>query len=445
MKTTIKIKNCKVIEDMIVEIDYYNSILLVKGSNGKGKTTFKDIIVGMHQAKMPFTEPITTGKNEMIIEAIGIIGADGQQYIARLTQQKGKDAKWKLIGPDGKDIKKLEEYRKVFQYQDFNAEEFMRMSLNAKGKEDQKRLFFSLLDEEVKKAYEIASLEEKNAYDDRHLAGKEMERLQKVVDSFVITDEEKTIIEYKEESKKTYQELLDQKSAMGKTISDYEYAVKEKASLHKLVDDKITIHTSNIKRIELLKQELAMLEKSTKDLYNDITKTRQMADAIIIKEPPLTQELDARIAKGKGIIEKTNALEAKVKEYNNNVERLKTASTEHKKHDTLVEKFRTTKSDIIKNSKFPVKELTWDDEKGLMYEELSFNEKQISTAQAWRIGARIAMAINKCPLLCLGTLKDLDKKSLNEIKTLAKDMGYTVLLEEVSFEETELSIEPLID
>lgn len=441
---TIKLKNCKKIEDKEITFDTDQSVYLIKASNDCGKSTLKDVLVAMQTASVPFTEPITYGKDEMSIDAIGILGADKRPYVAQLLQKKGKPAKWILIDEEGKKITKLEEYRRVFQYTDFNAEDFMRKSLNAKGQKEQKELFFSLLDDDSKNKYEIAELEEKVSYDNRTLANADVDRLDKIVKSYVITAEDKVLLTQAEEAKKLLAELEAERLALSDKQAQKTIAEGKKRSLTDSIEMSKANIATNITRIASLQREIDSLTKVNTEAAVSIAAMQKDHDAIVIPKVPLTQEIDARIVKGKDIVEKIKTIEDAAKKHADNKAEHTTAYNKWKELDNSVTKHRKEKESIIKNSKFPVKELTWDSEKGLMYGELSFNEKQISTSLAWKIGARIAMAINKAPMLILGSANDLDKESRKEILSLAKENGYQFILDEVQMEKSELSIEPMI-
>ena len=95
--------------------------------------------------------------------------------------------------------------------------------------------------------------------------------------------------------------------------------------------------------------------------------------------------------------------------------------------------------DIIKQSKLPDTKLRLT-EKGLMYDNLSFEEGQISKAEAMLIGAEIQCIINKVPLLLIGSAGDLDNENLNKMLELAKRYNKIMIFDKVLKEKSDLTI-----
>ena len=106
-------------------------IYFISGPNNTGKTSFKDAFAIIQSGKNDISEPVTRGESEGFIET-KIPGADGRMYLIRHDFTDGKN-KFVAIDEDGKKISSVGEFRKLFNYTHFTAEEFFLELIGTRG------------------------------------------------------------------------------------------------------------------------------------------------------------------------------------------------------------------------------------------------------------------------------------------------------------------------
>lgn len=411
-------KNFKKLQDNSFTLQGSN-IYFVRAKNGAGKTTFKQGLEALQMAKLDADQPITIGQTEGSIEAINLLGADGKKYTARCEMTQ-KGTKFIVIDEEGKKISSVTQIRDIFKYHHFTAEEFMQMSLTAKGRDEAKKLFLSLLSEEDGKKYEYASLKEKESYDKRTSLKAQLDQYVLLTDTNKVSAEEVARLA----SLPVAKEML---AGLEKQIIEADL-IKQKIDFRdeqkKELQEKINANNEKIKKLQLENDGFA-IQLAT--LNEDTT------------EPVVVDEIKARVEKGKVVVSDLEAIEKKKEKFDEYSKLRDEKNKEWKDMDALVEKYRKDQDDIIQTSQMPVKDLRLTD-KGLMYGALSFTEAQISKAQAMLIGAEIQCAISDSPILVMGSANDLDDTSLAAMEEIAVKNNRIMIFDEVYSEQVEVNV-----
>ena len=412
-----------------------NYIYFISGSNDKGKSSFLQAIKALHTAKLDIDQPVTIGEENGSIEAINLVGADGKRYIVRATFDKSGDAKFVAIDEEGKIVKSVNQIRNIFKYNTFTAEEFMQMSMSAKGKEEAKKIFLSLLDEEQAKAYELSTLLEKQYYDKRTNLNATVKQLTEIEKGYELTDDQMYLISVRQVNFDKLKELEEEYSGIAVAIEKQKGIAEKIAHADKSIETNISDIAKSEQQIKQLQDHIKILNKATEEL----NKSREELVKLQTSDVPNADVLKQRIQTGKEKIAEIDALVLRKKSYDEVKAKRVVNHDEWEKTDAAVQLERDKQDDIIKNSKNPVKDLRLTDD-GLMLGELSFKENQVCKSKAILTGARIQCAINDSPLIVIGCANDLDNESLKEMEAIAKEYGKTMLMDFVEREESELKV-----
>jgi len=427
----LKFHNYKKLKDNSFSLkDSY--IYFIEGSNGTGKTTIKDALKSLQIATPIGPQPCTIGEKEGFVEAINLVGADGKRYIIKYTFGYGK-SKFIAINEDNKKISSVNEIRNIFRFTNFTADEFMNMSLSAKGREDIKKIFYSILTDESAKEYNLSLIKEKQYYDLRTQANLKVQSLKQSANNNLLTSEERDKLKDSDAIKKDIEEIRTDIKLNDNALNDLSYTESRVKEIERDVefnkglikDLQVKIDMLKAKNLNDEQEKNILLNKHDIDLKDDIEEKIAKLNIILHEKENIAKECIKISVKEENLTNIHIALEDKEREWND--------------LDLQVKSERQKQDDIIKQSKLPDTKLRLTD-KGLMYDNLSFEEGQISKAEAMLIGAEIQCIINKVPLLLIGSAGDLDNENLNKMLELAKRYNKIMIFDKVLKEKSDIAI-----
>lgn len=428
----LKFKNFKLLKD--TEISLKDSYLyFVKGSNGKGKTSFKNGIELLCTAKNNIDNPISFGEESCSIEGINIPGADGREYIVKWDFDGDKN-KFIVIDDEGKKISAVEKIRDIFKFKSLSVEDFMAQSLNAKGREEQKKLFMSFLTDEEQRKHSYAKAKEKEAYDARTKAKIELEYLVGICADSKVTKDEQSLVDASEKAQATFNDL----EAQIKSFDDIRATKQLKNERRKQVGENVVILTTEIEdyKQQIFKLEAKIKEKElAKKALEEEFKTFK-ADAI---DEEKETEVRARYEKGKEVMSKIAIAKGKKIKFDENDVKRNAKLLEWNTLDGNVKKYRTDADDIIKNSKMPIENIEFEDD-GIKIDGLSIKENQISKAKCMLIVAEILCKLNDAPIMLIGSASDLDNASRAAMEELGRKYDKILISDEVELKDSDIHV-----
>lgn len=214
-----------------------------------------------------------------------------------------------------------------------------------------------------------------------------------------------------------------------------------------------TIRQNNLKKEELKtahreyldkKAEVANVDDQIKQLEESLQKAKAYRETIVaamdeisVKGSKLSQEVNLLV--DPDLTEIHNKLQSiedtNVKVRDNKIKAQRNAAYSNAlAHSTqltqALETLEAQKQEMIKNAKFPIEGLSFD-ESGVLYNGVPF--KQCSAAERLKVSMAMAMSLN--PTLRVIRILDgslLDSTNLNIIKEMAKDNNYQVWVELVN-------------
>ena len=171
-------------------------------------------------------------------------------------------------------------------------------------------------------------------------------------------------------------------------------------------------------RIRAMEEEIASIDRSLEE----------GAATVALEIPPeeSTAAIDAMIAAAQDINRKHEAFlayEANLKAYNE-------AVAQAKHFDDEIKRIAENRKAAIASSKLPFKNITFDDDAGVLVDGIPFNQR--STAEQLRMSARIGMEMDpELRVICIRDGSFLDEDSYAIVKELADRHDYQILVETV--------------
>ena len=428
----LKLKNFKKLEDFEVSLkDSY--LYLAKGKNATGKSTLKQAFSILLGAKNDIDTPVTIGKDKGTGELVNMPGADGRKYIVQWNFTNDKD-KFIVIDDEGKKISKVEDIRNIFKFKNITVEDFMAMSLNAKGREELKKLFLSFLTEEEQKKYAYIKAKEKETYDARTKTKIELEYLVDICKDSEITKDEASLLLVYDKSLVTFNELGEEIKSFDNIKALKEIKDKRRKEVSEIiVTTQVEIDDYN-KQIEALK--IKIQEKKT---YKSTLEEEFKTFKIDIIDDSKEAAIRARYEKGKTVIENMRNAKMKEDKFKENDKKRNDKLLEWNTLDSNIREYRDSADTIIKNSKMPVKDIEFEDD-GIKINGLSLKENQVSKAETMIIVTEILCLLCESPLILIGSANDLDNEHKKAIVAIAKKYDRMMIADEVNDDYSEIIV-----
>ena len=435
-----------------------NGIMFIKGKNKVGKTSIKNSVLSALQVKEVSNDPITHGEQEGH-RIIPIRHRNGRIYDIH-TDFSGDKIKWYAIDDNGNKISKVTEIRDLLQYNAFTAEDFIKKSYSAKGRREQLEVLLKLLPEDKQNDYIYFEAKEKEAYDSRTEINKEIDKINAVCNSNIVSDDDRELYKNKDKYinglsklKKEKDELLS--SNKRKELND---KLEQEKQNHKSRHDNFKATESNkLKNIEDINTEInrlmAKLETERDELeiirqdYQEKEDASEKLMYALVEEikntPDNTEKLEkvtVRINDGEAYVSKINVLKEKIESFDENNKKLTYKTKELSDIEESLKNFRQSKKDLFKDSSLKDFNIEFKDDY-LYIDGFMFDENSICTSDVYKLVARILIAINKnVPIIVMGNSSELDNDSLEEMYKLAVENDYLMIFDEVDRDDSELKV-----
>jgi len=429
---TISYKNYKLVKEEILKLKH-GHLHLIKGKGNKGKTSRVNGFLSLLTAKDDTMLPITHGETEAEIKLAGWKNEDGEDItVTRKLSTGSKDIYTMEVGK--KKIRSVGEIRDQFGHIEFDVIDFIRSSMNAGGRDDQRELILNLLSiEDKKKFFKFEKIYEL-AVDVRKKNKKLLASAKTLMKSSTLTKDEEVKLTHKEAA-------TELKESLEKEISEVELN-KEKI---KNITNFISVFNSNIEsaKKDLDEDFVVKLE----ELRNQVEAkyTTKLNDLPEVDELSITEKKE-RIIKGKALLNDINTIEIKqgkledyTKEFNHMTEIVDL-------NEAKVACIKAAKDKFMTTVKLPIEGLVIGTrEEGLFYMQddvlLPFNEKQLSKTAIYRISIQIAANINKkSKVVLLGDASRMDDDFKLEVAQYAKDNDLLIIADQVTNDD-EVSVE----
>lgn len=459
----IKLVNYKVLED--IEFDFVNAVYLIKGKNEIGKTTLINAIVS-HLTGERSDNLLKKGTEKGY--SFIIVGDDKVEYKSELKFTKANPRGTLSIQRVGEDMKsnKISALQSIFNYHDFDANEFVILSKTAEGRRKQVEIVRSLLSKEINEKIDALDKQYKETYDKRTQDNSELKMYDNIIkkDPLDVPTPEK----YK---KKKDVNLLNEKKRKGDEFNlKYDKAVEGKKEIDKALEnfDSETdngkedlqqdiinyqsLVTDVEKEIELKKQKLADLKKEMKAkeaaLTNYDEKRNKEKSALENRQTDAKEyfdnnekvDIDEILTEIKEV-ESFNDNCDKVKTYNENLTKMNKAKKAVDSKSLKLHKLKIQKTELVKNSKLPIEGLTFDED-GLFLNEIPYEYDEIATSQKMKVACKLVIAAN--PTVNIFKMlqgESLDEDNVKAVVEFGKDEGFQGFIEEVERGQDKLTIE----
>ena len=406
----LNVENFKKIQ--AVEIEPEGNVTIVGGMNEQGKSSLLDSISVLLQGKATkIPEPVRKGaKKAMITGEIQSSSWDAfdSMIITRTITAAGN---WyvKVQDKDGRAYKSPEGMLKQIFGEPVDPCEFIRQT-SAERVETLKRitgLDFSEMD-----------AKRKEFYDERVLVGREVKQIEGSV---------KGMEAYYPEAPKekvSVTALLEDLAGIQKGNQEND---KKKGKLEAITEDVESVNQRiNDMHMELrqIQDKITEAKKSYSNLVSSKLAIRKEVKSLVYADE---QEIKDQIAKAE---ETNNRIDANTK-FDEKTEKLETKKSEYQNLTSNIQKIEDDKQAQLSKIDFPIDGLSFN-ENDVLYNDLPFNEKQLSSEELLRVSFAIAIAARpslKNILIREGSL--LDENNLKLIGQMAEDAGIHVFIEVV--------------
>lgn len=481
MITDLEIRNFKGIDDL--NQSFNGGVFLVTGENEVGKSSFIQAIFAMLTGDRG-NNLLQEGKEKGFVR--GKFEHNGEIYTITITfTEKDPHGKLKIESENGTVTSSAKGVlQNIFQYQNFDAAEFISWSNTAAGRRKQVEIVKSLFPEsEIKKLQEI-DLDVERKKKKRQDIGSEARAYETIVKKGLLAAD--FIDKYKEpidpeaarqkvneiqqynanrlpvenEISRTEQKLNNWEQTKADSLRIYEEEHKEAdEKIYKLDQD------SSIKTRENLeiKQKIKQLEQQIQENENAILRngaeikgiTRSKTDIDERKEDK-SKRLEARKLEVEAeLVDKKQWLidnpvkpldevnkeveEVAVHNMNNqqvikHLEDIKNADKTRNEYQTIsqeIEDLISAKKLIIASNKLPVDGLSFDSDQ-LYLNDIPFVDGEVSTSQIMDVSVKLLMAKNPtCKMFYITRGESLGAEKFKSIISFAKENGYQGFIEEV--------------
>ncbi len=452
----IVIENFKNISSF--DMDFDNGIYLIKGDNELGKTALLAAIMAV----------LTGDRTDNILqkgkEAGFVTSQIGDRYEVSLRFTKNNprgelsitDIESGMI--QNKGAKTM--LNNLFEYQDFDAHEFVKWSDTAEGRRKQVEVIKSLLTErardqifeceqEIQKAK--AEKSDKNrALKDRKSQVKEYDIGESEIEPINIDSLKKEEQEERERLNAVYQENKKKNESLK---ADYDSKIMS-------VNKKVVSHN---KSVEEAKKQLNIMQLSLNDFYDvkhiysfDVAKEAMEIRAKIekikeetpslanfekekekIKEPDMPDPMpdDSNLKAIREKIEKAHEQNKQAEKQaigRKFLKEIRTIEKEIKDLDKLIKAKQMAKEETISNSDLPINGLSFNED-GLYLNGIPFKSGEVSTSQEMEVAVKIAIAKNlNVKVFKIAQGESIGKDRFEAIVKMAEKEGFQGFIEKVT-------------
>ena len=439
-------------------------IYFISGPNDTGKTSFKDAFAILQTGKNSIDQPVSRGEDEGFIET-KIPGADGKMYLIRHDFTDKTHNKFVAIDEDGKKISNITEFRKIFNYTHFTAEEFFLWTGSADGRKKQREIILNLLSETDKQKYEFLCQDEIVIYDQRTSKGHEKDQLIETCKQAKLTDEQvkelDSIDAYKVQFQDMQKEINNIETNKIHRLNFQERIDDNSVKIHNIKADYATEKTKHSDTMKRVGDDILELERQlkTKIEYRDLESKRfpnwvdgkkaeikkietetEEYEVQLVKHPeinPTVMIAEQRVIENK--IEKLTLLKVMDESSGDNIKKRDTVIRDYEDFTRNIENIRNSKKDLIATANLGVEGISIEDDY-VMIDGFEFKENQISKSKAIMLIARLMCSINTSPIQVIGSANDLDWEVLDKLYKMAEEQGKIMILDQVDRDATDIAI-----
>ena len=444
-------------------------IYFVKGPNEKGKSSILFALRAAMEIKDETFQKVTVGEVDGVNE-FTIPGPDGKMYNI-VYEFTDSTTKFVIFDEEGNKISKITDMRNIFKYNHVDATSFIGWSKTAEGRRKQKEYILELLPSDSYLQYKECENKETELFDKRTKANKELEGANLLCKNEELTTEEKDIQRNLKAAEKQLKEreielaeltqvdtklteiinsMIQLEAKINRVKNDHDVFVRGTEASNKVCSDNITYYEKQIKELEAkIVEEKKSIEKGQKD----IDKRKKEVDSLIAPdEKELLSLIDQRKIlegnKGKPDPEKVGKLTLSVENGRAYVNKAKNLTDKLIKYDGFkaksdiltesvenltkeITKLRADKEKIIVEGKFPVENLSFDEDGYLTINGLRFDEHQTCESDTILIVAQLLCKMNITPIQILGDASLLDYNKLDKLYDIAEQNGKIMFVDEI--------------
>jgi predicted ATP-dependent endonuclease of OLD family len=411
----IELRNFKTISDF--SANFEGGIYLITGENEVGKSTLLNAIA-----------TLLTGERSSNLLKIG-----EEQGHAKMTvgdyeveikfNEKNPRGTITVTTAEGMKSNNISTLQSIFQYQDFDAHDFVQWSNTAEGRRKQVKAVKSLLPDTVISRIEELDTIVKDTKELRAVTNKNLSEAEIVLKQFAFSPE--SVEQYKEPL--ILRDLFDQKNkveAQNREIQD----VQNRTSQRELEVDKMEFSVSNSKN---------EAEKEIQELKNRIDKITAAQLWLKKNQETNVSEITEKINNA----EEHNEKHREITAYQNQAEAVKKLSGKFKEQDEKVTEALEERQALVASCKLPIEGLTFTED-GLFLNGVPFAPDEVSTSQEMEVAAKLIIAKNpKVKVFRIAQGESLGKARLESIVKFATENGYQGFIEEVRRGQDTLVVE----
>ena len=439
-------------------------VYFISGPCDTGKTSFKDVFAILQSGKNDIDQPVTRGEEEGFIET-KIPGADGKMYLIRHDFTDESHNKFVAIDEDGKKISAPGDFRKIFNYTHFTAEEFFLWTDKADGRKKQREIILNLLPEQSLTKYNELDQLELVRYDERTEKGKIKDQFIELCKSGRLNEDEQVFVDNLQEYKNKLsgiQERLNKVSTTNVQRSSLESRQKELTSninnIGVTINNAVSRYNTDLSELNStiteLEEKLLKAKERREALQNQFPlEKRKAEDQLANYREDLgkvnnelgqlpsenTDELLKEKSQLEASIEIANTIKARVMNLNENTTKKDQAIREYEEMTRVIDKIREDKKELIASANLGIQNISIEDDY-VMIDGFPFKENQIAKSQAIVIVAKLMCVINQSPIQVIGSANDLDWPILDKLYEIAKTNGKIMILDQVDRDATDLAV-----
>jgi len=432
--TKIELKNFKAIEEF--EREFEGNVYLVTGENEIGKSTLLQaitiLLTGDRSANL-----LKLGKEKGFAKAT--IKNESVEYEVeiRFTESNPRGT-LTITTAEGMKSDNKSMIQKIFNYVDFDANEFVSWSATAEGKRKQVEVVKSLLPAKVTEELAQLEIDITATRESRKEVNAQFKANKAIIDKSQFTDDD--VKKYKEEIDIT--ELQNKRMSIGSLNLEIGEVLKRYDERQIDIDGFASITEQREETLEQdikeLQDELIEYSKQRKEELNILNEKQSKAKKHLKDNPvqsidPIEEEIEKA--------QDHNNLHYQVKEFANVSQQLKKIEKERIEFNDKINKKEDRKAELMRSSKLPIDGLTFTED-GLFLDKIPFAPGEVSTSQEMEVAAKLIIAKNPTvKVFKIAQGESLGTEKLRAIVEFAKKNGYQGFIEEVKRGQQDLRIE----
>lgn len=433
----IELVNFKTLESF--KHEFKGGIYLITGENEVGKTTLLNAIVTLLTGERS-ANLLKQGKEKGFAKM-----KVGDYEVEIKFSEKNPRGTFTIRAESGMTSNNISMLEKIFDYQDFDAHDFVSWSQTAAGRKKQVDAVKSLLPEDARKRLEeieaeISSIREERtetniSYRNIHSSLAEFSIDQSDIDKYAEKLELKVLFDSKndtQEKNRKIEEVTQRQDERKEKLAGFDSEIEVKRSVYGGT-------------INNLKDQIKSTESEMKDTIDRMnSEKKELTDksdqAGTWLKNNVIQDLDD-INKKIDSSEDHNKNHDNVVAFKDKKSKLEQIEKKKNKFNADLDNLESEKAGIIKKSKIPVNGLTFSDE-GLLLSGIPFAPGEVSTSQEMEVAAKLIIAKNpKVKVFRIAQGESLGQERLKSIVKFAKENGYQGFIEEVKRGQNNLVVE----